>query len=90
MQIKIKKQNHDGIVRVESSGEVKEILVNEDFFHPKQESVSVCFRGKDSSGIIDFKTDELEHLYNSVKKRIHLIKGFKTLKFEKENNSWLW
>ena len=83
MRIKIKKQNQDGIVRLESSGDVKEIIINEDFLHPKDESISVCFRGKDSSGIIDFRPEEIEHIYNSVKGRMHLIKGMKKFKFER-------
>lgn len=79
MQIKIKKQNKDGIVRVETSGNVKEIAINEDLLHPDQESISVCFRGESSSGIVDFTPAEIEELYDSVRNRIHLIKGFRKL-----------
>lgn len=80
MELKIKKENQDGIVRVESSGKIIEVLINEDILHPRQETISVCFRGKSSSGIVDFAPAEIEKLYNSVKNRIHLIKGFKKLK----------
>lgn len=79
MKIKLKRENADGISRVESIGDVKEIMINEDFLHPKEESISICFRGKNSSGIIDFTPEEIEMLYDSVKNRIHLIKGFKRL-----------
>ena len=79
MQIKLRKQNQDGIVRLETSGEVKEILINEDILHPDQESISICYRGKNSSGIIDLTTEEFEKLYDAVKSRIHLIKGLKML-----------
>jgi hypothetical protein len=79
MIIKIRKQNSDGIVRVETSGEVKEVLINEDILHPDKESVSLCFRGKNSSGIVDMTPREIEILYDSVKSRMHLIKGFKML-----------
>lgn len=78
-QIKIRKQNQDGTVRLESSGDVKEILINEDIIHPDKESISVCYRGKNSSGIIDFTPTEIEMIYDSIKNRIHLIKGFKRL-----------
>jgi len=84
MQVRVKKQNKDGVVRLETSGQIKEVIINEDFMNPKQESISVCFRGVSSSGIIDFKPEEIEHLYNSVRNRIHLIKGIKKFKFEKE------
>ena len=77
MKIKLKKQNSDGIIRVETRGDVKEILINEDLLHPKKESISVCYRGKNSSGIVDFSPEEIEKIYLAVKDRIHLIKGFK-------------
>jgi hypothetical protein len=82
MQAKIRKTNQDGIVRIETSGDVKEVLINEDILHPQSESVSVCFRGRNSSGIIDFTPAELESIYKSVSKRMHLIKGFKVLSSE--------
>lgn len=79
MKLKIKKENQDGIARMETSGNVKEILINEDILHPDNESISICFRGKSSSGIIDFTPEELDMIYDSIKNRIHLIKGFKRL-----------
>lgn len=79
MQIKIKKTNPDGIARMETSGKIQDILINEDLLHPDNESVSLCFRGKRSSGIIDLSPAEIEMLYDSVRKRMHLIKGFKRL-----------
>ena len=80
MKIKIRKQNSDGVMRVETSGAIKEVLINEDFMHPNAESISVCFRGKNSSGIIDFKPEELEKLLQYVKSRMHLIKGIKKIR----------
>lgn len=80
MIIKIRKVNQDGIARMESSGEVKEIMINEDFLHPNKESISICFRGKSSSGIIDLTPAEIEKIYLSVKNRMHLIKGIKLIK----------
>lgn len=80
MIIKIRKVNQDGIARMESSGEVKEIMINEDFLHPNKESISICFRGKSSSGIIDLTPAEIEKIYSSVKNRMHLIKGIKLIK----------
>ena len=80
MEIRIKKQNKDGIVRLESQGAVKEILIKEDFLHPKEEAISVCFRGTNSSGIIDFSPKEFEEISKAVSKRMHLIKGFKKFK----------
>ena len=83
MKIKTKKQNSDGIVRLESSGEVKEVIINEDFLHPDEASIAVCFRGKNSSGIIEMTPKEIEKLYNSVFPKIHLMKDIKVMKFDK-------
>lgn len=79
MEIKIRKQNADGIVRLETCGEIREVLINEDILNPEKESISLCFMGKNSSGILDLKPSEIEKLYDSIKNRIHLIKGFKRL-----------
>jgi len=80
MNCKIRKQNGDGIVRLETSGTVREVLINEDFLHPNNESISLCFTGKHSSGIIDLSTKELDIILQAVKKRNHLIKGLKIIK----------
>lgn len=79
MQIKIRKENKDGILRLETSGGIKEILINEDILYPDKESISICFRGSSSSGIVDLTPEEIEKIYNSVKSRMHLIKGFKSI-----------
>ena len=77
MDVKVKKQNKDGVVRLESSGDVKDIRINEDFLHPENESVSVCFKGLNSSGIVSFTPSEIERMYKAVQNKTHLIKGFK-------------
>jgi len=79
MKIRIRNENKDGIAKVETSGVLKEILINEDFLHPNDESVSLCFRGSASSGIIDLTPSEIAKLYESIKGRLHLIKGLKRL-----------
>jgi len=80
MKIRVRKNNHDGSVRLETSGMVKEVLINEDFMHPNAESISVCFKGKHSSGIVDFTPKEIEEVYHSVKGKMHLIKGMKVVR----------
>jgi len=84
MKIKSKKQNSDGIVRVETSGEIKEIVMNEDFLHPDDASVAICYKGKQSSGIIKLSPREIESLFNQIMPKIHLMKGIKVMKFSKE------
>ena len=79
MKLRIKKEDTDGIIRIESSGVVKEVLINEDLMHPDLESISVCFRGKNSSGIIDLTPGEIALVYDTIKDRLPLIKQFKRL-----------
>lgn len=80
MDVKIKKKNRDGMVRLESSGTIKEIYIDENF---KTEVVNVCFRGKASSGIITFTPSEIENMYDLVKKTTNLTSGFKQFKIKK-------
>ena len=79
MKLKIRKSNLDGNVRLETSGNIKEIMINEDFFNPKHESIAIGFKGKSSSGIIELSSEEVEVLYSEIKKKKHLIKGIKIL-----------
>ena len=83
MKIKAKKHNPDGMVRVETSGQIKEVLINEDILKPKEASVSICFRGKISSGIVEMSVKELESLYRQVEPKIQMLKGIKVMKFQK-------
>ncbi len=84
MEVKVKKQNKDGIVRLESIGSVRDVRINEDFMHPEKESISICFRGKNSSGIVSLTPSEIENIYKAVKNKTHLIKGIKKFTARKD------
>jgi len=79
MKIKIKKVNKDGLVRLETSGEIKEVEIEEDFLNPNAETIALCFRGESSSGIVELRTKEFDEVYKQIRKRIHLIKDVKIL-----------
>ena len=83
MNIKTKKQNSDGIVRLETSGEVKEVIFKEDFLKPKEASIHICFRGKNSSGIVELNQKELEKIYKDTISKLNLLKDSKIIKFKK-------
>jgi len=83
MIIKTKKQNADGLVRLETSGELKEIMINEDFLHPNSASIALCFRGKNSSGIIELTPKEIELINKEIAPKLHMLKGVKVLKFKR-------
>ena len=70
--------NSGGFVRLENFVNIKEVMINEDFLHPENESIAFGFKNKDSSGIIEFTVGEFDKLANSVKRKMHLIKSFKT------------
>ena len=79
MQVKIKANHNGGITRFETFGNVREILINENIVNPDKESISLCFKGDGSSGIIDLTPGEIDMLIDTIKDRIPLIKGFKSL-----------
>ena len=83
MKIRVKKARENRILRLEAGGEVKEILINEDFLHPDKEGISLCFKGSNSSGIIEISLKELDMVHSALKAKKHIIKGVKILKFDK-------
>jgi hypothetical protein len=83
MNIKTKKQNADGMVRLETSGIVKEIIFKEDFLKPKDASIQICFKGQSSSGIVELSPEELERIYKDTFSKINILKETKVMKFNK-------
>ncbi len=83
MKVKTKKENEDGMVRLETSGKVMEVMVKEDLLNPKAGTVEICFRGKRSSGIIEMTPKEIESIYKNVSLRLQSLKNVKVMKFEK-------
>lgn len=90
MKIKMRSVHSKGFTRIENDVSIKEVMINEDFLHPESESIALGFKTKDSSGIIEFTTQEFENIMESVRKKTHLIKGFQlfglggTIKVEKK------
>lgn len=83
MNVKTKKSNRDGNVRLETSGEIKEIRINEDFMHPDEASVAICFKGKDSSGIVELSPKEIDFISKKISPQMNLIKNVKVMRFKK-------
>jgi hypothetical protein len=78
MRIKTRHITSGGFIKSENYVIIKEVMINEDFLHPKNESIALGFRNKGSSGVIEFTVEEFERMTNSVRKKMHLIKGFRT------------
>lgn len=83
MQVKVKKKNKDGLVRLETSGEIKEFIQKEDFLDLENSNLLVCFRGKDSSGIIELEERDIEMLHQEIQRRKQLSNQSKIMRFEK-------
>ena len=71
------------LVRIEGGGEIKEIVINEDFLHTENASVALYFRGKHSSGIVDLSVKEIESIMQQVSPKLEAFKGTKVIKFRK-------
>lgn len=84
MLIKTKKHNADGLVKLETSGNLKEVIINEDLMKPEKASVALCFRGKNSSGIICLSLNDIRMLTKHVAPQLATMQNVKVLKFEKE------
>ena len=83
MKLRTKKENQDGMVRLETSGEIKEIIINEDLLNTKDASIYVCFKGKNSSGIIEFTRKEMAILQKEFGNKKQLFNNVKVMKFNK-------
>ena len=83
MKIRTKKQDQYGVVRLETSGEIKEVIISEDFLNPKEASVSLCFRGKNSSGIIELSPEEIKFINKQISPKMNLLGKVKVMKFKK-------
>ena len=83
MKVKTKKQNPDGVVRLETSGEIKEVRINEDFLDSKKVSIALCFRGKNGSGIVELTPEELKFISEQVSQKMKLLGDVKVMKFKK-------
>lgn len=84
MIIKLKKRHSRGIIRVEGSGEIKEVAVKEDLLNPDKEMVHLFFRGSHSSGVVELTSHEVDMLVKRVHPKTNLSKNVKVLKFEKD------
>ena len=83
MKVKTKKQNQGKIVRLETSGEIKEVRINEDILNPEEVSVALCFRGKDNSGVVELTSEEINFISKKISPKMKLVKDVKVMKFKK-------
>jgi hypothetical protein len=80
MIIKLKKAGFLGAKRTQEAAKIDDILIKQDIFNPKSETIDLYFRGRDASGIIHFSKEEAKRLVQSIKPKLKLVKKFKVLK----------
>ncbi len=83
MDVKVKKAIGSGVHRFEGKGDIKEIMVNADFFMPEKEKIDVCFKGENSSGIIQLSLEESRNLVKELKRVNRIRRKIKVLKLKK-------
>ena len=80
MRIKTKKMGKEGILKFEGQVSIKEVIAHADILNLEKETIQICFRGHDVSGIIELSPHEAESLSKSFAPLIKLKKNIKILK----------
>lgn len=66
MIVKTKKRVGAGVARLETRGEIKEVLLNENMVMPNAGGVQICFRGVDGAGIVELTEEEARDLFKTL------------------------
>ncbi|MBS3070999.1 hypothetical protein J4407_01725 [Candidatus Pacearchaeota archaeon] len=83
MRVRTKKLFDGGkIGKLETSGEIREIITKEDFLNPKGIVLEVCFRGENSSGIIELSPEEVNNIHKEITSKKKTLGKIKVLKFK--------
>ncbi|MBS3078855.1 hypothetical protein J4218_01925 [Candidatus Pacearchaeota archaeon] len=80
MKIRVKKLHDGRIIKLESGGEIKEVMIHEDMFDKEKGKISICFRGHRNSGIVELTEKEANELYRTLGSKINLIKDIKIIR----------
>ncbi len=80
MNVKIRKYDMLGVRRNEIRGELQEVIISEDLMNPGNETISLCFRGRGTSGLVELRKDEAEAIIKRIEGRNKLVKGFEVIK----------
>ena len=74
MRIRIKNRGIWSPQRIDSRIGIDSVIVNENLLDPSKESVEVYFKGKDSSGILNFTSAEAKSLLRALGQNMGLAK----------------
>jgi len=87
MRLRVKKQTPAGFERIESISRIDNVVIEENLLAPEKETISIFFKGDDSSGILNITIKEFESLSNSIKPNIHLVNPAKKTKSRKSTST---
>ena len=73
VNIKFKKQTSNGIIRLESKSEIKDLFVNADISNSKKEAIAIAFKTNSDSGFIELSKDEINFIIRKLNAKRHLI-----------------
>lgn len=80
MIIKTKYKTGNGPRKVKNQVNVEEIIINENMMNPKNEKFEIAFRNNSTSGLIEFRPDEMDRLIRTIKDKTNLIKSVKIIR----------
>jgi hypothetical protein len=80
MDIKVRSQTEKSIARMHTKGTIRDIKIDTDNLVHYKESVSICFKSKESSGIITLSPKEIDRMVKALRRKRHLIKDVKIYK----------
>ena len=80
MIIKTKYKTGNGPRKVKNQVHIEEIIINENMINPKNEKFEIAFRNNSTSGLIEFRHDEIERLVRTVKGKTDLIKSVRIIR----------
>jgi hypothetical protein len=83
MELKLKVSGNNNLMRVESSAEIQEIMIKENF-QSEHEEIAICFKTGGTSGIVELTTEEFENIRKQVEQHLHLVKGMHKFKSTEE------
>lgn len=80
MRVKTKKRFNGRVVKIQGAGDIKEVLINADMIEPDKRIIAICFRGRESSGIVELSEEEAEDLGKTLSAQAKLVRAAKVLK----------
>ena len=80
MDVKVRSQTKKSVARMHAKGTIRDIKIDTDNLVHNKESVSICFKSDENSGIITLSPKEIDKIVKALRRKRHLIKDIKIYK----------